>query len=75
MFQVVSRSFQILMSENEESWRKHSDVVLTPDVAAIPWDGFANSRRMIEAGESATEAALPRIREWIETAGIPVQSS
>ncbi len=65
MFQVVSRSFQILMSENEENWRRYSDVVLTPDVAAIPWDGFANSRRMIDAGESATEDALPRIREWL----------
>ncbi len=64
MFQVVSRSFQILMSENEESWRKYSDVVLTPDVVAIPWDGFANSRRMIEAGETAAEESLPRIREW-----------
>jgi NTE family protein len=79
MFQVVSRSFQILMSENEESWRRYSDVVLTPDVAAIPWDGFDNSRRMIDAGESATEAVLPRIREWaresVDSAGIPVQSS
>lgn len=64
MFQVVSRSFQILMSEHEERWRRYSDVVLTPDVAAIPWDGFANSLRMIEAGERAAEEALPRIREW-----------
>jgi len=75
MFQVVSRSFQILMSENEESWRKHSDLVLTPDVAAIPWDGFANSQRMIEAGELAAEEVLPRIRAWMEMAEIPVQSS
>jgi NTE family protein len=79
MFQVVSRSFQILMSEHEESWRRYSDVVLTPDVAAIPWDGFANSQRMIEAGESATEEALPRIREWLresmDAAEIPVQST
>ena len=79
MFQVVSRSFQILMSENEESWRSHSDLVLTPDVAAIPWDGFDNSRRMIDAGQSAAEAVLPRIREWaresVDSAGIPVQSS
>ncbi len=65
MFQVVSRSFQILMSEHEENWRKYSDVVLTPDVATIPWDGFDNSRRMIDAGESATEEALPHIREWL----------
>jgi NTE family protein len=65
MFQVVSRSFQILMSQNEEVWRKYSDVVLMPDVGAIPWDGFDNAMRMIEAGERAAEQALPRIREWI----------
>lgn len=70
MFQVVSRSFQILMSEHEESWRRYSDVVLTPDVAAIPWDGFDNSQRMIEAGERAAEEVLPRIRQWIETADL-----
>ena len=65
MFQVVSRSFQILMSQNEEVWRKYSDVVLMPDVGAIPWDGFDNGMRMMEAGEHAAEQALPQIREWI----------
>lgn len=65
MFQVVSRSFQILMSQNEEVWRKHADIVLMPDVGAIPWDGFENTMRMIEAGERAAEQALPQIREWI----------
>ncbi|MGA2715324.1 MAG: patatin-like phospholipase family protein [Bryobacteraceae bacterium] len=65
MFQVVSRSFQILMSQNEEVWRKDSDVVLMPAVGAIPWDGFDNAMRMVEAGERAAEQALPQIREWI----------
>jgi NTE family protein len=66
MFQVVTRSFQILMSFNEEGWRKESDIVLTPDVGAIPWDGFQNAMSMIEAGERAAEQALPRIREWLD---------
>jgi NTE family protein len=65
MFQVVSRSFQILLSQNEEVWRKYSDVVLMPEVGAIPWDGFDNAMRMVEAGERAAEQALPQIREWI----------
>ena len=64
MFQVVSRSFQIMMSQNGEVWRKHSDIVVAPDVGAIPWDGFDNARRMIEAGERAAELALP-IGEWM----------
>jgi NTE family protein len=65
MLQVVSRCFQIMMSQNEEVWRKHSDVVLVPDVGAIPWDGFNNAMLMIEAGERAAEQALPQIRNWI----------
>jgi len=69
MFQVVSRCFQILMSFNEEGWRKESDAVVIPDVGAIPWDGFENAMAMIEAGERAAEKALPQIRKWL-TAGV-----
>jgi NTE family protein len=69
MFQVVSRCFQILMSFNEEGWRKDSDAVVIPDVGAIPWDGFENAMAMIEAGERAAEKALPQIRKWL-TAGV-----
>jgi NTE family protein len=64
MLEVISRCFQIMMSHNEEVWRKQSDVVLMPDVGAIPWDGFSNAMRMIEAGERAAEQALPQIRRW-----------
>jgi NTE family protein len=65
MFQVVTRCFQILMSFNEEGWRKESDVVLMPDVGSIPWNGFENAMSMIAAGERAAELALPQIREWM----------
>jgi NTE family protein len=77
MLQVVSRCFQIMMSVNEEVWRKYSDIVLIPDVGAIPWDGFENAMHMIEAGERAAEQALPQIREWLGTGGLskPTMSS
>ncbi len=65
MLQVVSRCFQIMMSYNEAGWREESDVVLMPDVGAIPWDGFENAMLMIEAGERAAEQALPQIRQWL----------
>lgn len=64
MFEVINRCFQIMMAHSEGLWRKYSDIVLTPDVGAIPWDGFENAKRMIEAGERAAEEALPQIREW-----------
>ena len=66
MAQVINRSFQIMMSRSEEGWRRHSDLVITPDVGRIPWDGFQNAQRMIEAGEAAAEAALPEIRKWLQ---------
>ncbi len=70
MFQVVSRSFQILMAANEEVWRRHSDLILVPDVARIPWDGFANAMDMIAAGEREAERLLPQIREWLGSGGL-----
>jgi NTE family protein len=73
MLQVVNRCFQILQSRAEENWRLHSDVIITPDVTGIAWDGFKSGREMIEAGERAAEAALPQIKKWLEPA--PVAAS
>jgi NTE family protein len=70
MAQVINRSFQIMMSRSEEGWRRHSDLVIMPDVGRIPWDGFQNAKRMIEAGEAAAEAALPEIRSWLKQSRI-----
>ncbi|HUJ21861.1 MAG TPA: patatin-like phospholipase family protein [Bryobacteraceae bacterium] len=73
MLQVVNRCFQILQSRAEETWRRHSDVVITPDVQSVRWDGFESGQEMITAGEMAAEAALPQIRKWLAPASEPVQ--
>ncbi len=65
MFEVVNRCFQIMMERNEESWRRHSDAVIAPRVDTIAWDGFANATRMIEEGERAAEAIVPKLRRWL----------
>lgn len=70
MFEVLNRSFQIMMSHSEESWRNDSDLVLMPDVGAIQWDGFGNAKRMIEAGERVALDALPEIRKWLGSARV-----
>jgi NTE family protein len=64
MFEVINRCFQIMMSRTEESWRRHSDLVIMPEVADIAWDGFGNAQRMIDAGEEAAARAVQQIREW-----------
>ncbi len=66
MLQVVNRCFQILQSRTEESWRRHSDVIISPDVTSVAWDGFKGGAEMIEAGERAAEAILPQVRRWLK---------
>jgi NTE family protein len=65
MFQVVNRCFQILESRTEDSWRASSDLVITPDVRAIEWDGFGCGPELLKAGESAALAAIPKIQTWL----------
>lgn len=64
VFQVVNRCFQIMATRTEHSWRKDSDLILSPDVTQIDWDGFGCGPEMIKAGEAAALEALPRIRSW-----------
>ena len=65
VFQVVNRCFQIMQSRTEERWRQSSDLVITPDVRDIEWDGFACGPQMLRAGEAAAISALPQIRSWL----------
>jgi len=65
MFQVVNRCFQILQSRSEDSWRTAADLVISPDVRGIDWDGFQLGPRMIAAGEAAALEAMPVIRAWL----------
>jgi len=71
MLQVVNRCFQILQHRAEDTWRRHSDLIISPDVTGVEWDGFKCGQDMIRAGELAAEAALPQIRKWLEPAKSP----
>jgi NTE family protein len=64
VFQVVNRCFQIMQSRTEDAWRRESDLVITPEVSRIDWDGFACGPQMLKAGEAAAMSALPTIRSW-----------
>ncbi|HEY1206068.1 MAG: patatin-like phospholipase family protein [Bryobacteraceae bacterium] len=66
MFQVVNRCFQIMQRRSEREWRHASNVVIEPDVDGMTWDGFDSAERLIERGEKAALAALPRILSWLE---------
>ena len=72
MMQVVNRCFQILQRRAEDTWRRHSDAIICPDVSGVEWDGFKSGTQMIQAGELAAEAALPQIKKWLEPAKNPM---
>ena len=65
IFQVVNRCIQILQTQTEEPWRKDSDVIITPDVCGVHWDGFESGPALLKAGELAALAALPTIQAWM----------
>ncbi len=68
VFQVVNRCFQIMQVRTEASWRQHSDLVISPDVKGIQWDGFDSGPALVKSGEAAGLAAIPRIRSWLPKA-------
>jgi NTE family protein len=72
MFQVIRRCFQIMQIRNEDGWRQASDLVITPDLRTIEWDGFEAGPELVVAGEAATMAVLPAIQSWFSGVPAPV---
>ena len=64
MLSVVTRCFQIMTARSEAQWRRHSNLVIVPDVKEVGWDSFESARVLIEAGEKAAEAVMPQIARW-----------
>jgi NTE family protein len=67
MLSVVTRCFQVMTARTESQWRRHSNLVIVPDVRESGWSSFANARALIEAGERAAQAAIPQITRWLKT--------
>jgi NTE family protein len=70
MLSVVTRCFQIMTARTEVQWRRHTNLVVTPDVKDVPWNSFESAQALVEAGERAAQAALPHIQGWFR-AGEP----
>jgi NTE family protein len=64
VLQVVRRCFQIMQRHSETAWRSASDLVITPDLNSIDWNGFESGPELVIAGEAAATAAIPTIRSW-----------
>ncbi len=68
MLSVVTRCFQIMTARTESTWRRHSNIVITPDVKDVAWDSFESAHILIEAGERAAAEAIPHIMKWFAPA-------
>jgi NTE family protein len=65
IFQVVARAVSAAQKHQLDTWERHADLVIRPDVQDISWDDFGRSSEAIEAGEAAARVALPRIRQLL----------
>jgi len=70
MLSVVTRCFQLMNSRTEAQWRRHSNVVITPDVKDVGWNAFENAYDLIAAGERAAKAVLPQIQRWFPESAV-----
>jgi predicted acylesterase/phospholipase RssA len=68
MFQVVARAVSAAQKHQMETWERHADLVIRPDVNHLAWDEFDKANAAIEAGAAAAEKALPRIRKLMSLA-------
>lgn len=60
--EVISRSFSIIQTSANQSWRDMTDILLEPEVHHILWDEFVKTPQLVAAGEQSAYEALPRIK-------------
>jgi NTE family protein len=65
MLSVVTRCFQIMTARTESQWRRHSNLVIVPEVRDIGWNSFESAHLLVEAGERAAKAVIPQILRWV----------
>jgi NTE family protein len=65
LIDIASRSMDLVSPDDLKRQKKLADVLIEPNVDPFTHSDFARAAGLIAAGESAAEAALPRIRELI----------
>ena len=68
MFQVVARAVSAAQKHQLDTWERHADLVIRPDVNSLAWDDFERAGEAIEAGAAAAQLALPRIQKLLKLA-------
>jgi NTE family protein len=66
LFDVIGQCFAIAQEMNCHIWKQAADLIIEPDVNGYKYDAFEHSAALVRAGETATRAALPEIRKWLQ---------
>jgi NTE family protein len=65
LIDIASRSMDVIGVEDLKNQKARANLVIEPNVDPFTHSDFARAEGLIAAGESAAEAALPRLRELI----------
>jgi NTE family protein len=66
LFEVIGQCFSIAEAKMCDLWKKDADFVLEPDIDGFAFDCFDRATELIANGETATRAALPRLRRLLD---------
>jgi NTE family protein len=66
VFDVIGQCFSIAQSRMSGTWQAAADLTLMPDVSGFGYDSFEQASELIKAGETAAQAALPSLLEWLD---------
>src|SRR5215470_18115295 len=66
LFDVIGQCFAIAQDMCSSHWKEAADLIVEPDVNGFEYDAFVHTVALIKAGETATRAALPELRKWLE---------
>jgi NTE family protein len=66
LFDVIGQCFAIAQDMCASHWKEAADLVVEPDVSGFEYDAFVQTAALIKAGETATRAAVPALKKWIQ---------
>jgi NTE family protein len=64
VFDIIGQCFSIAQDRMGGLWRSISDLVMEPEIGNFAYDDFERAPELIQAGEIAARAVVPKIREW-----------
>jgi len=66
IFQLVTRAVSAAQKHQEAIWKTHAAVLIEPQLSTFAWDDFGRAEEAMAAGVTATEKAMPRLRELLD---------